>query len=214
VNNRIEMAMSSLGTLGYVGKRLVLWMQADGLAYCLRRIRPLDATVEAFGVLAEDDRVDPGLIEPAICPLPHEVERVAGKRTTRAHADVQVEQLPHADDRAEVLVTLVLQLGLELLLRLQFGLGGDRAKKSELVLSQKIDRPVGQRVALVDPELPADVRVDVLRIEPHRVQHPQRLGKDGLSDTVPGHDDYRVFCHLSLPHLPDPCYRSAETRPH
>ena len=123
--------MSSLGTLL---KSFIFGVGLEGLAHVLRRIGPLDAAVEAFGVLAEDDDVDLRLLEAALAVLADEVERVALEGDAGADADVEVEVLPHGDDRAVVGEALALQRGVELGVGLVLRLGGDRAEEAELVL--------------------------------------------------------------------------------
>jgi hypothetical protein len=44
-------------------------VRLEGGAHLVRRVRPLDAAVETFRVLAEDDHVDLGLLEAAVRDL-------------------------------------------------------------------------------------------------------------------------------------------------
>ena len=43
------------------------------------------------------------------------------------------------------------------------------------MLGQQLERALGQRIALVDPELPADVGMNVVRLESHGLEDPQGL---------------------------------------
>ena len=96
---------------------LELGMGAQSGADILRRIRPLDAGIHAFGILAEYGGIDLRLVEASISPLANVIQRIAGKADAGAHADIQIELLPHGHDRAVVDEFLVAQF------RLQFGLG-------------------------------------------------------------------------------------------
>ena len=180
---------------GHVGEVLHLGVRLQGLADLLRRVGPLDARVKPLGVLPEDDRIDLRLLE-AVALAADEVQRVAGERPAGANADVQIEQLPHPHDRAVVDASFALQggrkLGLGRLLRLR----GDGPKQAQLVCFQQVDRPVGQGVPFARPEVPADVAVDVVRLETGGIQHPQRLGQDDVPDPVAGHGHDSRFGHM------------------
>ncbi len=181
--------LSNLANLGWVAS----------LQNLLRRIGPFDTGIEPLGVLAEDDRVHPGFFEPAFRVPPDEVQGIPGKGAAGANTHVEVESLAHPHDGAEIGETLVTQPGAKLGLGLRLGLGGDGPEETELVPGQKVDRPLGKRVPLLDPEFPSDVPMDVLGIEPDSIQDPDRLGQNGPSDPVPGHADHRVTRHLLFP---------------
>ena len=79
------------------------------------------------------------------------------------------------------------QLGLQLGLRVFLGLGGDRAEQPELVFRQQVDRAVRQRVALVAPEVPADVGVNVVGLEADRLRDTRMAsGRTWLPMPSPG----------------------------
>ncbi len=174
---------------------LELRMGAQRVAHRLRRIRPLHAGVQAFGVLAEDHDVDLRLFEATGRLLANKVQRIAGKRQAGPHADIEIEDLPHGNDGAEILMALALQrraqLGLGFLLRLR----GDGAKQADLVLAQQLDGALGQRIAFLDPALPADVGVNVLGLEADRVEHANCLGQDLVANAISRHGYDCMFCH-------------------
>src|SRR5512136_2534797 len=91
----------------HAGERFHLLVGLKRLADVGRRIGPFHAAVQALGVLAEDDRVDLGLLK-AIPFATDEVEGVARERLAGPDADVQVEELAHRHDRAEILESLAL----------------------------------------------------------------------------------------------------------
>jgi hypothetical protein len=68
------------------------------------------------------------------------------------------------------------------------------------VLGKEVDGLLRQGVPVPDPELPADIGVNVFGVEAYGVQHTDRLRQDGLSDAVPRHADYGVFGHVGSPH--------------
>ena len=181
----------------HISKLLPLRMRRERVHHVLRRMGPLDAAVEPLGVLAEDHGVDLGLVDGVALAAAHEVERVAREGAAGARADVEVEALAHADDRAVVDEALVLQLRLQLRHRLVLRLAGDRAEETELVLGEQVDGALGQRVALVAPVVPADVRVHVLGVESDRVEDPDGFRKDRLAHAVAGHADHCVAGHVS-----------------
>ena len=79
-------------------------------------------------------------------------------------------------DRREIDEALVAQRRFQLGRGLRLGLRRDRAEQAQPVLRQQLHGSFGQGVALVDPELPADVRVHVLGVEADRLQHTDRFG--------------------------------------
>jgi hypothetical protein len=177
------------------GEPLELGVRAQRVPDHGRRVGPLDAGVHPLGVLAEDHGIDGGLIVTPSHLLSHEVQRVAREGAARADADIQVEPLPHPDDRAEVGEPLVAQPRVELGRRLGLRLRCDRTEQAELVLREELDGLGGQGVALVDPEVPTDVGVDVVGVEADRFQYADCLGEYGLSDPVPWHRDDGVLGH-------------------
>ena len=92
-------------------ERLEFRVGAQGVAHWLRRVRPLDSRVQAFRVLPEDDHVHLGLFEAASRFFADEVERVAGERHAWPHANIEVEDLPHGNNRAEILIFFATQRG-------------------------------------------------------------------------------------------------------
>jgi hypothetical protein len=122
--------------------------------------------------------------------------KIPGEGTARPNAHVQVEQLAHADDRAEVLVALVPQLRRELLPGLALGLRRDGAEQPQLVLSQQLDRLLGKRIPLGNPKAPADVRMHVLGVESNRVERANGLREYQLADAVTRHRNHRVLRHV------------------
>ena len=115
--------------------------------------------VQVLRVLAEDDEVDAFLV----------VQRIARVRLAGAQADVEVEELPHADDRRAVDETLAPQIGHEL------GLGG-------------LDRLRGDRAEHrgVDA-LQAGRSCAGGRHRPRRTRTPSRCRRRGTRRPTPGH---------------------------
>jgi hypothetical protein len=116
----------------------------------VRRVGPLDAAVEPFGVLAEDHRVDLGLLDEAAAgaALRMKFSGLPGKLTAGADRDVQVEPLPQADDRAVVDEALVAQFRASSFAAASLGFEVIAPNRPDLVLREQVDRPLGQRVAL------------------------------------------------------------------
>src|ERR1051325_6831908 len=85
---------------------LELGMAAQRVANLLRRIGPLHSRVQSLGVLPEHDNIDLRLLKAALRFLPNKVQRIAGEGEAGPHADVEIEDLPHGDDGAEVLIPL------------------------------------------------------------------------------------------------------------
>ncbi len=83
----------------------------EGLPDLVRRVGPLDAAVETLGVLPEDHRVDPGLLDAAVGAAADEVQRVARKGDARPDRHIEIEALAQTDDGREVDVALVPELG-------------------------------------------------------------------------------------------------------
>ena len=74
---------------------------------------------------------------------------------------VSVPVLAQADDRAVVDEALVAEARIDLRRRLLLRLRGDRAEEPDPVLLEEVDRALRERVALLDPKIPADVGMDV-----------------------------------------------------
>ena len=70
-------------------------------------------------------------------PPPDEVQWIARKRDTRANAEVQLEDLPHTHDGAEVRVALPLEFRIQFFCGFDLRFGGDRAEQPYLVLFQE-----------------------------------------------------------------------------
>src|SRR5664280_2678386 len=183
---------------GDLVERLELRMRAQRVAYRLRRIRPLDSGIQTFRVLAKDNYVHLGLFETASRFFADEVERIAGKRQARPHANIEVEDLPHGNNWAEILIAFApqrwTQLGLSFLLRLR----GNGAEQADLVLAQQLDGALGKSIAFLGPALPADVGVYVVSVETDGVEHPNRFGQDVIANAIARHGYDSVFSHDSF----------------
>src|ERR1019366_5430444 len=93
----------------HIGERLELGMSWQRIAHLLWRIRPLHSGIETFRILAEDDDIHLGLFKSTIRFLADEVQWVPRKRQARPHADVEIENLSHRNNWAEILQTLAFQ---------------------------------------------------------------------------------------------------------
>jgi hypothetical protein len=113
-------------------------MAVEGIPNLVGRVGPLDTAVEAFGVLAENDRVDLGLFGAAIGAAANEIERVAGKRDTRPDRHVEVESLAQTNNRRVINVALVAQFRFDFSRRLVLRFGRDGAKQRDLVLGDQL----------------------------------------------------------------------------
>jgi hypothetical protein len=140
----------------------------------------LDAGVEILGVLAEHHEVDPFL----------EVQRVAGIALAGAQADVEVERLPHPHDRRAVDQACAAQRGHQLGLGGLHGLGRDGAEHRGVHLLEHLDGAGRERVALLAPELPADVAMHVL------VEHEAGRLHHFDADPVAGHPADLILRHV------------------
>src|SRR6266571_2786504 len=100
------------------------------------RIGPLDARVEAFGVLAEDHHVYQWLVKGSARVFADEVQRVAGERNAWTNAGVEMKALPHGDNGAEIGVALAAEFRREFGFGLLLWLRCDGAKQSQLVFGQ------------------------------------------------------------------------------
>jgi hypothetical protein len=136
----------------------------------------LDARVEIFGVLAEDHQIEAVL----------EVEGVPLVTAAGAEADVEVEHLPHPDDRRAVDQSLAAQMRIELLLGRLHRLRGDRAEHRRVHAAEKLDRPLREGVPFAAPELPADVSMNVLGVELDPIEDDLRRFQNFLPDAVSG----------------------------
>eukprot|EP00754_Rhynchopus_humris_P012258 Rhum_TRINITY_DN14277_c21_g1::Rhum_TRINITY_DN14277_c21_g1_i1::g.77900::m.77900 len=150
----------------------------------LRERVELDAAVHALRVLTVHDPVDVVAVVP----------RVARDRLAGTEVRVQVELLPHAHDRRCVLDALLLQLRAQLLLRLERRLRRDRREQGDvrLLRRQDVQGALREGVALGLPELPADVRVRVLRLHARRVQHLDAVLHHLRADAVTGEESDAV----------------------
>src|ERR1700751_1950647 len=138
-------------------------MRHQGIAYILRGISPLDAGVHPLRSLPEDRGVDLRLIEPAIRTFADVVKRVADESDAGTLADIEIELLPHGDDRRVVNIAPALEFRLEFRLRGLVGFRGDRPKQPELMLGEQFNGAIRQSITLRAPAIPADVGVNVLR---------------------------------------------------
>ena len=170
-------------------------MRVERRADVFRRVRPLHADVHALGALAKDRGVDLGLVESAVGALANVVQRVADEADAGPHADIQIELLAHGDDRAVVHQALAAQFGFQFGLGFLVGFRSNGAEQAELVLLEQVDGAVGERVAFVAPDLPANVGMNVFGVEADGFQDSQGLGKDLIADAVARHGHYCVFRH-------------------
>ncbi len=65
------------------------------------------------------------------------------------------------------------------------------------MLAQQVNGALGQRIALVNPALPANVRGDVVGREANRIENTNRFGQHLVADAIPRHDHYLAFCHIA-----------------
>src|SRR4029077_1747474 len=135
--------------------------------------------------------------EAAIGPLANVVERIPDESHAGPHADVEVELLPHGHDRRIVDVALALQFRPQLRLGGFIRLRRDRSEQAEFVFREQLYRAIRKGVALGAPAIPADISMDVLRVEAYSFQHAHRLGKDLVADAVSRHGDYCMSRHES-----------------
>ncbi len=63
------------------------------------------------------------------------------------------------------------------------------------MLLEKIEGPLRERIPLGDPEVPADVGVDVVGFETHCVENTKGLVQDNFPDPVAGHGHHGMACH-------------------
>ena len=127
--------------------------------------------------------------------LPDGRIRILVQGLARAHVGVEVEELAELDDGGEVDEVLALELGRELLLRVVLRLARDRAEERARGALEDVDGAVGQRVALLAPELPPDVGRHVLGVEPESVEHQPRRFHHIHADPVTGHPGDFVLGH-------------------
>ena len=130
------------------------------------------------------------LFDRAVGETPHEVERVSGKATARSHADVQPEVPAQRKDRARVSrgraprrcagsSASASSLGLDVI----------APRRPSLCSARQVDRSLRERVPVPSPAAPADLRVDVGRVEPRRLEHTHGRRHDDRADAVALHHD-------------------------
>ena len=111
-------------------------MAVQGGAHVVRRIRPLHAGVETFRSLPEYCGINEGLVVAAICFLADVVQRVPGEPDARAHADIEIELLPHRHNGRVIDIAFALHFRLEFSLRGFVRLRCDGSEETELVLRE------------------------------------------------------------------------------
>ncbi len=84
---------------------------------------------------------------------------------------IEIELLPHGDDRRVVDIALALQLRLQFGLRRLVRLRGDGSEQAELVLGQQFHGALGQGITVVAPAVPADVGMNVFGVEANGFQN-------------------------------------------
>ena len=67
-----------------------------------------------------------------------------------------------------------------------FGLRGDGAEESELVLLEQLDRAIRERIALAAPDVPSYIGMNVFGVEADGFQNANRLGKNLVADAIAG----------------------------
>src|ERR1700757_1575928 len=164
-------------------------MRGESRANLLRRIAPLNSGVESFSVLPENNHVYERLFEAAIRTLANEVQRISRKRDTWPDASIETESLPHRDNRAEVRMALTAEFRTEFCFRLFFWFRGNRSEESQLVPGQQVDRALRQGIALAAPAVPANIGMNVFRVEFNRLENTQSLRKNLIADSISGHGD-------------------------
>src|SRR5664280_1053089 len=180
---------------GDLVERFEFRVGAQRITHRLRRVRPLYSRIEAFRVLTKDHHIYLGLFVPASGFFADEVQRVAGERQARPHAYIEVEDLPHGNNRAEILIPFASQRGAQLGLSFLLRLRRDGAEQANLVLAQQLDGALGKSIAFLDPALPTDVGVYVLCLETDDGEHPNRFGQDLVANSIAQHGYDFMFCH-------------------
>ena len=127
----------------------------------LRHAREFDPDIHAFGVLAENRQVDALAV----------IERVSGEGHGGPQADVEIQQLAHADDGAAVDQAAALEVRRQLALGLRRRFGSDGAEEGAIGGAQQLDRPLGESFALLSPELPADISGQILGLKPGGIEN-------------------------------------------
>ncbi len=173
------------GDGGVAGDAAHRFFGVEGLGH----LGEFDADVHAFGVLAEDDEVDAFTV----------IERIAGQGAAGALADVEVEQLAHADDGAAVGEAAALEFGSELAGGFGGGFRGDGAEERALGAGEQVEGALRKRVALGDPEVPADVAVVVFGVVAGGVENEAGGLGDFDADAVAGEPCDLVFGHGAIP---------------
>ena len=121
----------------------------------------LDAGIQIFRVLTEDDDVDPLL----------EVQRITGICLARPEADIEVEHLPHPDDGRAVHQSFPSQGGIKFRFRRLHRFRGDGPKHGRVDLAEQVDGARGKGIPFLAPEFPSNITVNVLGIELERVKN-------------------------------------------
>jgi hypothetical protein len=183
---RINLAGDGVLIQGEFGKgRKGLGQLRKRLRQLLRHGCKLDPGIQILRVLAINHEIDALL----------EIEWIARIPLARPQADVEVEQLPHPHDRRAVGEPLVLER------RRQFGggslggLGGDGAEHRRIDMPQQLNGPSRERIALLAPEIPANIPGQILRIELDLIEDNLRRLKHIHPDAVARQPGNSVFRH-------------------
>ena len=138
-------------------------------------ICPFYSSVEAFGILPEDDHIHPRLLEAPVRRAADEVQGIAGEGPAGSDTQLQIKVLPQADDWAVIDEPLILELWRDL--------GGTRSVlledwpswdeaalvREEITLVITVNGKVRSKVTVLAGASEAEVR-DAALAEPRLVQ--------------------------------------------
>src|SRR6185369_6545324 len=136
------------------------------------------------------------LLKSSLDFLSYEVERISRKANTGAHAYIEIKNLAHRYDGAEVAEAFSTQFRLQLGFGCFLRLGRDRAEQPQFVLAKEFHRTLGECVPFVTPGFPSDLGMNILGLEPDCVQDSNCLRQHLVSNTIAGHRHYCVFRHI------------------
>jgi len=111
----------------------------------------------------------------------------------------EVEQLPHPHDGRPIDETSLLQRRRQLRLGRLDRLGGDGPEHGRADVVQQVDGPLGERVPLLPPALPADVGFVILGVQPQTVQHHPGSRQYLYAYPVPRQPADRMLRHANPP---------------
>src|ERR1017187_4391414 len=147
----------------------------------------LDPDVHSLGILPEDHQVDVFAV----------VEWVAAPGPAGTQADIEVQNLPHANDGAPIRESLAPEFRREILFGFRCGFRSDGAEEGAMRASQKVEGARRQGIALLAPELPPDFTVEVYGFEAGGIQNYAGRIAHLLADAVPRQPGYSIFAHSS-----------------